>query len=92
MRTRLFEQDFDIRTERGFQSGSRLTLHITFFITSLLQVTDGKGLFAYQDRHGGQVPITGSIRTSEDRAHAIRLIAEAVRKITPETFGQSEGK
>ena len=54
--------------------------------------TDAKGLFAYQDRHGGQVPITGSIRTSEDRAHAIRLIAEAVRKITPETFGQSEGK
>jgi len=54
--------------------------------------TDGKGLFAYQDKHDGQVPVAGSIRTSEDRAHAIKLIAEAVRKITPETFGQSEGK
>jgi len=45
--------------------------------------TDGKGLFAYQDRNGNQVAIAGSIQTPEDRAHAIALIAAAARTVTP---------
>jgi hypothetical protein len=50
--------------------------------------TDGKGLFAYQDRNGNQVAIAGSIRTPEDREHAVALIAAAARTVTPETFGR----
>jgi hypothetical protein len=50
--------------------------------------TDRKGLFAYQDRNGNQVAIAGSIRTPEDREHAIALIAAAARTVTPETFGR----
>ena len=49
--------------------------------------TDRKGLFAYRDRNGNQVPISGSIQTPEDRAHAIALIAAAARTVTPETVG-----
>jgi hypothetical protein len=45
--------------------------------------TDRNGLFAYQDRNGNHVAITGSIRTPEDRAHAISLIAAAARTVTP---------
>jgi glycine/D-amino acid oxidase-like deaminating enzyme len=45
--------------------------------------TDGKGLFAYQDRNGNQVAIAGSIHTPDDRAHAIALIAAAARTVTP---------
>ena len=44
---------------------------------------DPQGLFAYQDRNGNQVAIVGSIRTPEDRAHAIALIAAAARTVTP---------
>jgi hypothetical protein len=50
--------------------------------------TDRQGLFAYQDRKGNQVAIAGSIRTPEDREHAIALIAAAARTVTPETFGR----
>ncbi|UCG11563.1 MAG: FAD-dependent oxidoreductase [Deltaproteobacteria bacterium] len=45
--------------------------------------TDGKGLFAYQDKSGNQVAIAGSIQTPEDKAHAILLIAAAARTVTP---------
>ena len=45
--------------------------------------TDGKGLFAYQDRKGNQVAIAGSIKTPEDRAHAIALIGAAAKTVTP---------
>jgi len=45
--------------------------------------TDGKGLFAYQDKSGDRVGIAGSIRTPEDRAHAIALIAAAAKTIIP---------
>jgi glycine/D-amino acid oxidase-like deaminating enzyme len=45
------------------------------------------GLFAYRDRHGNQVPISGSIQTPQDRAHAIALIAAAARTVTPEAVG-----
>ncbi|MEJ2364181.1 MAG: hypothetical protein P8017_05795 [Deltaproteobacteria bacterium] len=44
---------------------------------------DGKGLFVYQDRSGNQAAIAGSIQTSGDRAHAIRLIAAAAKTVTP---------
>ena len=44
---------------------------------------DPQGLFAYQDRNGNQVAIVGSIRTPEDRAYAIALIAAAARTVTP---------
>jgi glycine/D-amino acid oxidase-like deaminating enzyme len=50
--------------------------------------TDRAGLFAYQDKNGNQVAITGSIRTPEDRAHAISLIAAAARTVTPKTVDQ----
>jgi hypothetical protein len=53
--------------------------------------TDPKGLFAYRDRNGNQVAISGSIRTPEDRAHAIALITAAARTVTPETVGQGQG-
>jgi FAD dependent oxidoreductase len=49
--------------------------------------TDRKGPFAYRDRNGNQVAISGSIRTPEDRAHAIALITAAARTVTPETVG-----
>jgi glycine/D-amino acid oxidase-like deaminating enzyme len=45
--------------------------------------TDGKGLFVYQDRNGNQVAIAGSIQTTEDRAHAIALIAAAAKTVSP---------
>lgn len=45
--------------------------------------TDGKGLFAYQDKSGDQVAIAGSIQTPEDRAHAIALIAAAAKTVIP---------
>ena len=45
--------------------------------------TDGKGLFAYQDRNGSRAAIAGSIQTAEDRAHAIALISAAARTVTP---------
>jgi len=45
--------------------------------------TDGKGLFAYQDRNGNRVAIAGSIQTAEDRAYAIALISAAARTVTP---------
>ena len=45
--------------------------------------TDGKGLFAYQDRRGNQVAIAGTIQTPEDRAYAIALIAAAARTVSP---------
>jgi hypothetical protein len=53
--------------------------------------TDREGLFAYRDRNGNQVAISGSIRTPGDRAHAIALIAAAARTVTPETFGRGQG-
>lgn len=42
---------------------------------------DNKGLFAYQDRNGSQVSIAGSIRTPEDREHAIARITSAVEEV-----------
>jgi hypothetical protein len=45
--------------------------------------TDPNGLFAYRDRNGNQVPISGSIRSPEDRGHAVALIAAAARTVTP---------
>ena len=53
--------------------------------------TDRKKLFAYRDRNGNQVAISGSIRTPEDRAHAIALIKAAARTVTPETVGRGQG-
>jgi glycine/D-amino acid oxidase-like deaminating enzyme len=53
--------------------------------------TDRQGLFAYRDRNGNQVAISGSIHTPEDRAHAIALITAAVRTVTPETVGRGQG-
>jgi hypothetical protein len=53
--------------------------------------TNSRGLFAYRDRNGKQVPISGSIQGPEDRAHAIALIAAAARTVTPETLGQDQG-
>lgn len=53
--------------------------------------TDRKGLFAYRDRNGIQVAISGSIQTPEDRAHAVALIAAAARTVTPETVGRGQG-
>ena len=53
--------------------------------------TNRQGLFAYRDRNGNQVPISGSIQTPEDRAHAIALIAAAARTVTPETVGRGQG-
>jgi glycine/D-amino acid oxidase-like deaminating enzyme len=50
--------------------------------------TDSKGLFAYRDRNGDQVAISGSIRTLADRAHAIALLAAAAATVTPETVGR----
>jgi glycine/D-amino acid oxidase-like deaminating enzyme len=52
---------------------------------------DRRGLFAYRDRNGNQVAISGSIRTPEDRAHAIALITAAARTVTPETVGRGQG-
>ena len=43
---------------------------------------DDKGLFAYQDRNGNQVPIAGSIQTHKDRAYAIKRIAAAAKTVT----------
>jgi glycine/D-amino acid oxidase-like deaminating enzyme len=44
--------------------------------------TDDKGLFAYPDKSGNQVPIAGSIQTHKDRAHAIALISAAAKTVT----------
>jgi hypothetical protein len=44
--------------------------------------TDGAGLFAFQNRHGVRVAISGSIQTPADRAHAIALIAAAARTVS----------
>jgi len=44
--------------------------------------TNGKGLFAYQDRHGNQVAIAGSVQTPEDRSHAIARIAAGAKTVT----------
>jgi len=54
--------------------------------------TDCEGLFAYRDRHGNQVSISGSIQTPEDRAHAIALITAAARTVTPETVGRGQAR
>ena len=45
--------------------------------------TDGKGLFAYQDKGGEQTAMAGSIQTPGDRAHAIALIAVAAKTVAP---------
>jgi len=52
--------------------------------------TNRNGLFAYDDRNGIQVAIAGSIRTPEDRAHAIGLITAAARTVTPESLGRGQ--
>ena len=44
---------------------------------------DEKGLFVYLDSRGNRVPIAGSIKTHEDREHAIALIAAAAKTVTP---------
>jgi hypothetical protein len=44
---------------------------------------DDKGLFAYGNRIGHQVPVAGSIQTPEDREHAIKRIAAAARTVAP---------
>lgn len=44
---------------------------------------DAKGLFVYQDKNGNQVSMAGSIRTSEDRSHAIALITTATEGVSP---------
>ena len=54
--------------------------------------TNRQGLFAYRGRNGNQVPISGSIQTPEDRAHAIALIAAAARTVTPETVGRGQAR
>jgi glycine/D-amino acid oxidase-like deaminating enzyme len=45
--------------------------------------TNDKGLFAYHNRIGNQVPVAGSIQTPEDRAHAVKLIAAAAGTVAP---------
>lgn len=44
---------------------------------------DDKGLFTYLDRSGRRVPVAGSIRTREDRVHAITHIVAAAKTVTP---------
>jgi len=46
--------------------------------------TDNNSLFAYQDKNGNQVAMAGSIRTPEDRSHAIALITRAAEGVLPD--------
>jgi glycine/D-amino acid oxidase-like deaminating enzyme len=44
---------------------------------------DEQGLFAYPDRNGNRVSISGSIKAHKDRASAIERIAAAAKTVTP---------
>jgi glycine/D-amino acid oxidase-like deaminating enzyme len=44
---------------------------------------DDEGLFAYPDRNGNRVSISGSIKAHKDRAYAIARIAAAAKTVTP---------
>jgi hypothetical protein len=44
---------------------------------------DEQGLFAYPDRNGNRVSISGSIKAHKDRSSAIERIAAAAKTVTP---------
>jgi hypothetical protein len=44
---------------------------------------DERGLFAYLDRNGNRVSISGSIKAHKDRSYAIARIAAAAKTVTP---------